>query len=122
MGEQASHDENGEAAIDPAMEHLRRKLVRFMAVNLGLLGLALMAVLAVIVYRSMTPSPEMASPARGERMTGEIVLPAGARIVAHALSGDRISLDAELADGSRIVVVYDMVQGRTVGRFTITAE
>lgn len=122
MSQQAPDERSGDSA-DPAMERVRRKLVRFMAFNLGFLGLALMAVLAVIVYRSMTPSPgDVAAPASGEMMTGEIALPAGARVLSHTLSGNRIALDAELADGSRTLFVYDMAEGRMIGRFAVTAD
>jgi hypothetical protein len=38
--------------LDPATERVRRKLVRFMAINLGILFVALMAVVIAIVYRA----------------------------------------------------------------------
>ena len=119
-------DEERDKPLDPAVERVRRKLVRFVAINLGLLFLALMAVVAAIVYRANrleTPpaaaAPELPLPAEGVVAHGEIALPEGARIIGHALSGGRLSLHAELAGGGRAIFVYDMAEGRMIGRFDI---
>ncbi|MGY6708009.1 MAG: fimbrial protein [Rhizobiaceae bacterium] len=112
---------------DPAAERVRRKLVRFMAINLGVLFIALMAVVIAIVYRAFTADsptePEMASelptPPPGSMLTGEIALPEGSRMISHALSGNRLTLDIEV-DGQRSILVYDIAEGRTIGRFTLT--
>ena len=37
-------------------------------------------------------------------------------------SGNRIAIDAELADGSRAIFLYDLAEQRIVGRFTISPE
>jgi hypothetical protein len=123
-------DETEEKPLDPAAERVRRKLVRFMAVNLGILFLALMAVAAALVYRTGRSEPETAivppsavpSPAEGATLTGDIDLPDGARLLSQSLSGNRILLDAELADGSRALFLYDIAEKRIVGRFTVRAE
>ena len=111
--------------LDPAVENVRRKLIRFMAVNLGLLFLAVMVVLAAIVYKSRSRAPAetvaasgIPTPA-GAAQTGDIVLPAGARVVSQSLSGNRLAIDAELTDGSRAIFVYDMAAQRLVGRYAI---
>lgn len=122
------HDED-EKPLDPAVEKVRRKLVRFVAINLGLLFIALMAVLGAIVYKSgsrpETPAATGAgvpSPAEGAFLSGEIALPAGAKIVSQSLSGNRISIEAELADGSRAIFLYDFAERRMIGRFALTRQ
>ncbi|TIP93769.1 MAG: fimbrial protein, partial [Mesorhizobium sp.] len=55
----------------------------------------------------------------GEPLTGDIVLPVGARVISQSLSGNRVSIDAELADGSRAIFVYDITERRIIGRFSI---
>ena len=111
--------------LDPSMERVRRKLVRFMGINLGLLFLALMVVIAALVYKSRTSAPQMAAPAgdiqapAGQPAQGDIVLPAGTRILSQSLSGNRVAFDTELADGQRVLFVYDMGEQRMVGRFAI---
>ena len=119
-------DEEQEKPLDPAVERVRRKLVRFVAINLGLLFLALMAVVAAIVYRAgrseeqppVAAAPDVQDPVG--LVEGEIALPAGARIAGHSLSGNRVSLLLELAGGGRTLLVYDVGQGHVVGRFSIT--
>ncbi len=114
-----------EKPLDPNVEKVRRKLVRFMGINLGLLFLALMVVVAALVYKSRT-APQATGPIAGdiqtpagEPATGDIVLPPGSRVLSQSLSGNRISIDAELADGSRSIFVYDIGEKRLVGRFAV---
>src|SRR5690606_12479576 len=126
MGQPASGDEE-DKPLDPSVEKVRRKLVRFVAVNLGLLFVALMAVVGAIVYKTRTEAPaqisgDPATPEPGRVLEGEIALPAGARIVSQSLSGNRIALDVELADGSRAIILYDTGERRTVGRFAVRPQ
>ena len=123
-----AEDDAQDKPLDPAVERVRRKLVRFMVVNLGLLFIALMAVAVAIVYRAgsreeQPPAaavPELPLPAPGLMTRGEIALPQGARIAGHAFSGSRISLDVVLSDGSRAILIYDTAAGRLIGRFDVT--
>lgn len=119
-------DEEREKPLDPAVERVRRKLVRFVAINLGLLFLALMAVVAAIVYRAnrkesppAAPATELPVPAEGVLLEGTIALPEGARVVGHAFSGSRLSLHAVLAGGGQAIFVYDIGEARLIGRFDI---
>jgi hypothetical protein len=127
MARQAD-DDSEEKPLDPAVERVRRKLVRFVAINLGLLFVALMAVVAALVYKSGWSKPvapvlsAVPSPAEGGMLTGDIVLPAGAKVLSHSLSGDRLALDAELADGSRAIFLYDIAGQRVIGRFTLKTQ
>lgn len=118
-------DEDEEKPLDPEVEKVRRKLVRFVAINLGLLFLALMVVIAALVYKARN-APPAAPPLTsdfqvpiGEAVNGDIVLPVGARVISQSLSGNHLSIDAELPDGSRAIFVYDITERRIVGRFSI---
>jgi len=119
-------DDEDEKPLDPAVEKVRRKLVRFVGINLGLLFIALMAVVAALVYKSRTAAPpaEVAIPAPSPEgvAEGRIELPAGARIVSQSLSGDRLSLQLELPDGSRAIYLYDTAARRVIGKFAISEE
>jgi len=119
-------EDEGEKPLDPAVERVRGKLVRFMIIDLGLLFLALMAVVIAIVYRSgsrqappVAAAPELPLPAPGEVLGGDIVLPEGARIAGHALFGNRVSLDVLLKDGGRAIFIYDTAARAMVVRFDI---
>jgi hypothetical protein len=117
-------DEEEEKPLDPNIEKVRRKLIRFMGINLGLLFIAVMVVVAALVYKSRSavapkqPASELPVPS-GAPLAGDIVLPVGARVVSQSLSGNRVSIDAELADGSRTIFVYDIAENRMIGQFAI---
>ena len=119
-----------EKPLDPAAEKVRRKLVRFVAINLGILFAAVMAVLAAVVYKSgvVGPASESAigaafpSPSETVFVEAAIALPAGSRIVSQSLSGDRLALHAELADGTSAIFLYDVAQRRMLGRYALTPE
>jgi hypothetical protein len=55
-------------------------------------------------------------------IAGDILLPAGARLVSHSLSGNRITLDAELAGGGRAIFLYDIAERRIIARFDLKSE
>ncbi len=118
-------DEQDDKPLDPAVDNVRRKLVRFMGINLGLLFLALMVVVVALVYKSRNMGPAAPVTANGipapagAPVSGDIVLPVGAKVVSQSLSGNRIAIDAELSDGGREIFVYDMAAQRLVGRFAI---
>ncbi|MFE0016700.1 fimbrial protein [Mesorhizobium sp. NPDC059054] len=120
-------DDEEDKPLDPNVDKLRRKLIRFMVVNLGLLFLALMVVVAALVYKSYTAKPttpiagDIQTPA-GEPQTGDIVLPVGAKVLSQSLSGDRLSIEAELTDGSRAIFVYDIAERRMIGRYTLRLQ
>ena len=119
-----------EKPLDPAVEKVRRKLVRFIAINLGLLFAALMIVVAALVYKSFNAAPPAGSPVDAGVevpspdgvVEGQIVIPAGARIASQSLSGNRISLALDLPDGSRAIYIFDIQSKRVVGRFAVAEK
>lgn len=122
-------DQQDEKPLDPEVEKVRRKLVRFVAINLGLLFVALMAVVGAIVYKGRSAAPAPPPVAAGEvpapsdaMLEGEVVLPTGARIVSQSLSGNRLSLDVEVPGGGRAIYLYDLAERRIVGRFAIVSR
>jgi len=117
-------DDEDEKPLDPSIDRLRRKLIRFMGINLGLIFLALMVVVGALVYKSYR-TPPASAPANdiptptGQPASGDIVLPVGAKVVSQSLSGNRVSIDAELVDGGRAIFVYDIAERRIIGQFAI---
>ncbi|UVK56577.1 fimbrial protein [Mesorhizobium sp. AR02] len=118
-------DEDQEKPLDAEAEKVRKKLIRFMGINLGLLFVALMVVIGALVYKARNAPPTSAQLAgdvqvpASEPLSGDIVLPVGAKVVSQSLSGNRISIDAELADGGRAIFVYDIAERRLIGQFAI---
>lgn len=120
-------EDTEEKPLDPAVERVRKKLVRFVAINLGLLFLAVMAVVGALVYKTRTPAPantvqsevQVPAPSEAGPARAELVLPQGSRMLSYALSGNRISIEAELAGGERAIFVFDAADGRMVGQYLI---
>lgn len=125
----AKDDGAEDKPLDPAVERVRARLVRFMIINLGILFIALMAVVIAIVYRSNSsaPQPPATAPSELPRPVpdesdvahGEITLPAGAHIAGQTFSGNRLSLDLSLADGGRAFLIYDIAAGRVIARIDV---
>lgn len=119
--------ETDEKPLDPAVERVRRKLLRFVAINLGLLFAAVIIVIAAVVYKSATSGtpPAGATDVRvpsGETIEAEIPIPAGARVVSHMLSGNRVSLDLELPTSQHVILVYDLAERRVIARLAVTPQ
>mgnify|MGYP007115107702 CR=1 FL=1 len=118
-------NDDEEKPLDPAVENVRRKLIRFMLVNLGLLGVALIAVVGTIVYKSRTAMPEapaasvLAAPADGGLVEGIIELPIGSKIVSQSLSGNHVSIHVEEKDGAHALLIYDLATKRMAGRYAL---
>ncbi len=122
-------DDEKDKPLDPEVEKVRKKLVRFVAINLGLLLFALMAVVGAIVYKARNAAaPAAAAQASdipvpaGSVLEADIPLPAGAKIMSQSLSGNRIAMDIELPGGARSLLVYDIAERRIIGRFAVTAK
>ena len=125
----ASPTEDEDKPLDPGVERVRSRLARFMAINLGVLFLAVMAVVAAIVYkvgRAGEPARSDvagALPPSGEEMaSGRIVLPAGARMTGQALSGNRLLINAAMADGGSAIFIYDIAERRMIARLDVATQ
>jgi len=126
-GLNATHELDEEKPLDPAAERVRRKLLRFMIVNLAILFAAVMAVVLAFVYKSVRSEddPVVESDAgtpAGEPLSGEIHLPAGSQIISHSASGNRLILHLRLENGSDAILLYDISQGRPIGEFQLVEE
>ncbi|MBN9045711.1 MAG: hypothetical protein J0H18_08590 [Rhizobiales bacterium] len=124
-------DEQPASRLDPAMERVRRKMMRLLAVAIGVMLIGLMAVLVAVVYKinrapQTTPAEahsdvpaQTAQPAKPEppkMVESQIDLTPGTRLLSQSLSGDLISLETLLPDGGTELVIYDYRQSRIVGR------
>lgn len=117
-------DGEDDKPLDPAVEKVRRKMVRFFAINIGILMLALMAVLAAIVYKS-TRSDNKAGRVNavvpnGAPANAALPLAADERIASQSLSGDRLSVLLEKNGMASRIVILDVVSGRILTEIELT--
>lgn len=121
------HDEE-EKPLDPAVENIRRRMVRLLVISISIMMIGLMAVLAAIVYKinSRDDSPpvptivkqQSADKAVANATFGKIQLPKSGRLVASSLNGNRLLLTVE-TDGKKQLLIFDMVTATIVARYDI---
>ncbi len=117
---QASAGNDEEKPLDPAVERVRRKMMRLMVISVGIMMIGLMAVLFAIVYKI---SDRNDPPAQGGAMFETVLkLPAGGKIVSQSLSGDRLTLLVEHVSGRQVIFLFDTGKGRVVGRIDVNAQ
>ena len=108
------NDDEIEKPLDPATEKVRRKMVRLLAVSIGVMMIGLMAVLAAVVYKSVGSGGS--GPVAGSLLT--IALPAGAEVLDTTLDGDRALLRADTPDGMRLFLI-SLANGAVIASYRI---
>ena len=126
----ADLDEQEEKPLDPAMENVRRKMVKLQLVSGGIMGVLLLAVLATIGYkvtRSSAPAPATTA-SQGlaihsdQPLKATASLPAGFSVESADLSGSQILFYGRMADGARKAFVFDAGIGRIVADIDIAGQ
>ena len=112
-----------EKPLDPAMEKIRRKMVRLLVVSSSVIILGLMAVVFSIVYKIDRNKPDQSRlPADTTAAAPDVVpvarqtitLPQGFVLESSSLSGNRILMSGADADGGKRMIVYDIGTGKQV--------
>ncbi|ACP26512.1 hypothetical protein NGR_c27640 [Sinorhizobium fredii NGR234] len=121
-------DEQEDKPLDPAMESVRRKMVRLQLVSAGVMLIMLMAVLGAIVYK-LTRSDgaaEEAQPALSvpgdAPLTAIAGLPAGFSVTNVALSGSQLLFYGSLPGAEPRAIVFDIKAGRIVADVTVRTQ
>ncbi len=134
-----------QAQLDPAVEKVRRKLMRLMMISIGITIVLILIILAAVIYK-VTSSPsektptevskteaspvpgaetdatseaKTTSPAVPEFIRRSIALPQGTRILSQSLSNDMIALETLTPEGNTELVIYDYRQGHLVAGITV---
>lgn len=104
-----------EQPLDPAMERVRRKMIRLMVISIGIMMIGLMAVLFAIVYKINAPSSRVAE----DGVPVEVDLPEGASIVSTDLGEAGILIQLKLSTGETRLVVIDQSNGEIRSQFDL---
>ncbi|WP_245396320.1 hypothetical protein [Jiella sonneratiae] len=113
MGQISHEAADEDKPLDPAAERLRRKMVRLLAVSIGIMLVGVMAVLGVVVYKAVPKSGGLGATA------SSIELPADEEIVETALDGDRAMIRTRAGGIDRLYVV-SLSDGRILKRLDVT--
>lgn len=122
-------DEQEEKPLDPAMESVRRKMIKLQLVSGGIMLLMFMAVLAAIVYK-ITRTDETVQPASpsslaipsDQPISATASLPAGFTVLSTDLSGSQILFYGAMADGTRKALVFDLSVGRIIADIAVAGD
>ncbi|MBP1848726.1 hypothetical protein [Rhizobium halophytocola] len=123
-------DDQEEKPLDPAMESVRRKMIKLQLVSGGVMLVMFMAVLAAIVYKVTRPEPGAAAVASGQGLVvpsdqpiqATANLPAGFTVTSTALSGGQILFYGTAGDGAAHALVFDVKAGRMVADVTVREQ
>lgn len=122
-------DELEEKPLDPAMENVRRKMVRLQLVSGGIMLVMFMAVLAAIVYKvtrtdgkpesRMSAGLEVPSDAP---ISAQVALPDGFTVDSVSQSQGQILFYGTLAGGARKAILFDIAAGRIIADIDVTGR
>ncbi|NVD41474.1 hypothetical protein HT585_21640 [Ensifer sp. HO-A22] len=118
-------DDQEDKPLDPAMENVRRKMVRLQLVSAGVMLVMLMAVLGTIVYKltrtdekAQAQSAAIAVPSEAP-VNAVAALPAGFTVTNVALSGSQVLFYGNLPGAEPRAIVFDITAGRIVADITV---
>lgn len=119
-------DDLDEKPLDPEMEKVRRKMVRLLAVSIGIMFIGLMTVLGALVYKFTRADDNGAQVAASSAsvpsdapIEGVAALPAGFSVENVTLDGNRIGFFGRASDGSMRLIVHDTSVGRIVSDIVV---
>jgi hypothetical protein len=117
-------DDQGEKPLDPAMEIVRRKMVRLQIVSAGVMVVSLMAVFGALVYKATRPATKEATVAgpgvpSSAPVSVRADLPEGFVVQSTSLSGAQVLFYGTTADGKHEALVFDYSLGHTVATISL---
>jgi len=125
----ATSNNDDDKPLDPAVEQLRRKMVRLLVISIGIMMVGLMAVLGAIVYkvsaRSTANGNGGGTIASGPSVPvdpgfeGHIDLPNDAEIVSVSLDGSNILLRVRQPGQKEKLLVYSLSEDRVIATVVI---
>ncbi|NLR96972.1 hypothetical protein HGP17_08990 [Rhizobium sp. P38BS-XIX] len=114
-----------EKPLDPALEKVRRKMIRLQIVSAAVMVVSLMAVFGAVVYKTMKPSAKPVGQAASNipsdsPLAVTALLPAGFTVQSTALSGNQVLFYGTLASGQPQAFVFDYSIGRVVATISLS--
>ena len=113
-----------EKPLDPAVEKIRRKMVRLLFISSSVIVVALMAVLGSIVYKANRNSAASLAQAPAPSNAGiaarqAILLPKGFALETTTVDGNRIWFMGT-TEGRHVMIVHDIATGGTLTEIDVT--
>ncbi|AHG46608.1 membrane protein [Rhizobium leguminosarum bv. trifolii CB782] len=121
-------EDQEEKPLDPAMESVRRKMVRLQIVSGAIMFVSLMAVFGAVVYKAMHSEPKETAAVSASGVPSDaplaatVSLPLGFKVQSTSFSAGQILFYGETVDGKSKALVFDVVTGRTVADVSIAGN
>lgn len=117
-------DDQEDKPLDPAMENVRRKMIKLQLVSAGVMVVMLMAVLGTIVYKltrtdGKAPVQTTAVVPSEAPVNAVAALPAGFTVTNVAFSGSQVLFYGNLPGAEPRAIVFDIGTGRIVADITV---
>ncbi|WP_412057296.1 hypothetical protein [Bartonella sp. DGB2] len=109
-------EKDSEQPLDPAVERVRRKLMRLMLLSLAITILLILIVLAAVIYKIMTPTPhksELLAPSQYM-----LPLKTGEKLISQSLSGSYLSLEVVNEKGKTEILIYNYQTNTLIARLS----
>jgi hypothetical protein len=125
---QIEQNEQQDEPLDPAVEAVRRKMIRLQVVSGAVMFISLMAVFGAVVYKAMgtkstpaTTSSTMQVPTDGP-ISATASLPEGFVLANTSYAGGDLVFEGRTANGTRKALVFNIASGRFIADVTIDAR
>jgi hypothetical protein len=120
-------DDQEEKPLDPALENVRRKMMRLQIVSVVIMVVSLMAVFGAVVYKTMRPEPRAPGASASNvpsdaPIAATAALPPGFSVQSVALSGNQVLFYGANAAGQRQAIVFDYGIGRIVATISLAGN
>jgi len=106
-------EEDQDTELDPAMERVRRKLTRLLAVSAGIMGLGFLAVLVAVIYRVSEDTARLGDPVEESigAAPGDVrSVAVGDGTLAVVLGGDDPRIEVRRLEDGGIVATFRLTE------------
>lgn len=126
---------NEDEPLDPAVERVRRKMMRLMGISVAIMMVGLIAVIGAIFYKisgkgeekKLAGTDQQGVPAVSRvdsnsamrDIVGEIRLPSGAKLIDTQLESNQILLRIEMESGEVSLWIYDLSANRVFAKIAV---
>ncbi|MEM1377016.1 MAG: hypothetical protein AAGG69_06475 [Pseudomonadota bacterium] len=101
-----------EKPLDPAVERVRAKMVRLLAVSMGIMFVSIFAVLAAVIYRINALSDETL-------VRADIMVPPGFEIIESGIDSDTLFFRGMTDSGDLKVLIFNSESGNLLRELTL---
>jgi len=116
-----------EEPLDPQVEKVRKKMVRLLAVSIGVMMIGVMAVLFAIVYKFTRPTTPNAvrQPSLNTGvpvdapLIDHIKLPPGFQVASVSIDGGKVAFFGVGSDSQSRILMFDATTGNRIGTIEI---